>query len=505
MKNVSIKDTEELIKGFTTVCSAVAETLGAEGKYAILEAQDPYSPPIITKDGISVARQIFFPEKFNNIGAFLAKQVATKTLVKSGDSTTTSLVLAKGFIEKSDGVFNKAVERGIQRGYETVLDKLKELSVEVNAETLKSIATISANNDEKIGQIIIDAYDAVGMDGLIEVREDIDSPITKLEVSKGMVVNAGYASPWLINNQSNATWVNDDVLVACVEAYGIDEALDNFLTENKSKPILLIMERFDENLLAKLEGLVVKGVLNLCLLQAPDFDKKRRALLEDIALYTDGEVYIKGASEKVVCGLADRAVVYEGRTEIVKKEVSEKVTNRISELKDQLTVVQDKDFLKQRIQKLEGKSCTIKVGGFTQSESKERFDRVEDAVSAVKSAKEEGWVAGGGSALVFISGQMNDTFENSDEQVGYELVKEVIRAPFYQIIANANRKDKQEEYLKPTLYKYGVGYNAKTDRVSNLIEDGVIDSTKSIRVALDNAKSVAVQLLNVGVIVTYSN
>lgn len=505
MKNISIKNNEELLKGFLAVCDAVSETLGAEGKYAILEATDPYSPPIITKDGISVARQIFFPEKFNNIGAFLAKQVATKTLVKSGDSTTTSLVLAKNFITKSNGTFNKAVERGIQAGYEEVLEKLNSYSQQVTPQTLKSIATISANNDEKIGQIIIDAYDSVGLDGLIEVREDTDSPNTVLEVSKGMIVNAGYASPWLINNQSNATWVNADVLVVCVEAYGIDEELDIFLTENKSKPILLIMERFDENLLSKLEGLVVKGILNLCLLQAPDFDKKRRALLEDVALYTDGEVYIKGTSDKVICGKADRVVVYEGRTEIIKKEIGEKVTNRISELKQQLESIQDKDFIKRRIQKLEGKSCTIKVGGVTQSESKERFDRVEDAVSAVKSAKEEGWVAGGGSALVYISGQMQQTFENVDEQKGYNLVKEVIKAPFKQIISNANREENQESYLVSALETYGAGYNAKTDKVSNLIEDGVLDSTKSIRVALDNAKSVAVQLLNVGVIVTYSN
>lgn len=515
MKNISIKDTEKLLEGFYGVCSAVAETLGAEGKYAILEAADPYSAPVITKDGISVARQIFFPDKFNNIGAFLAKQVATKTLQKSGDSTTTSLVLAQAFVKNANKYYNKAVERGFNQGYTEVINHLNRLSKQVNTRTLKDIATISANNDEKIGQIIIDAYEAVGIDGLIDVVQDLESPITKLDVYKGMIVDSGYASPWLINNQQNATWYNEDVLVVCVEAYGIDALLDDWMTRNKKSPILLIMERFDEALLAKIEGIVMKGKLDICLVQAPDFDKKRRALMEDVALYTEGQVYIKGTSTDVVHGIADRVTVYENRVEIIKKEVSKESLVRVEELKSQLKTIKDKDFIRKRIQKLEGLSCIIKVGGITQSEIKEKFDRVEDAVAAVKSAKEEGWVAGGGTALAYISGNMRTKFENKDEQIGYDLMKQSILAPLLQIVKNSNRVQEPskiaqffhggKDYLKPALTNYGLGYNAKTDKISNLIEDGVIDSTKSIRVALENSKSLAEKLLNVGVIVTYSN
>jgi chaperonin GroEL len=515
MKNISIKDTDELLNGFTAVCSAVAETLGAEGKYAILEAADPYSAPVITKDGFSVAKQIFFPEKFNNIGAYLAKQVATKTLQKSGDSTTTSLVLAKAFLKNANKYYNKAVERGLNIGYLEVIKKLNDLSVPVNSTTLKSIATISANNDEKIGQIIIDAYEAVGIDGLIDVVQDFDKSITELCTSKGMVVDSGYASPWLVNNQENATWSNENVLVICVEAYGIDALLDEWMSANKKQPILLIMERFDEVLLAKIEGFVMKGTLDICLVQAPDFDKKRRALMEDTALYTEGNVYIKGTSTNVVHGIADRVIAYENRTEIIKKEVSEDVLNRVEELKSQLKTVKDVEFIRKRIQKLEGLSCTIRVGGVTPSDSKERFDRVEDAVASVKSAKEEGWVAGGGTALAYISGTMQADFTNKDEQRGYNLMRDSIQAPLLQIVKNSNRKQESsplhrlffggKDYLQPALDTYGVGYNAKTDQISNLISDGVIDSTKSIRVALENSKSVVEKLLNVGVIVTYSN
>lgn len=515
MNNISIKDTDKLLEGFNAVCSAVAETLGAEGKYAILEAADPYSAPVITKDGISVARQIFFPEKFNNIGAFLAKQVATKTLQKSGDSTTTSLVLAQAFIKNANKYYNKAVERGLNIGYSEVLKKLNELSVKVDANTLKNIATISANNDEKIGQIIIDAYEAVGIEGLIDVVQDPDKVITELDVSKGMIVDSGYASPWLINNQQNATWSNENVLVVCVEAYGIDALLDEWMSANKKHPILLIMERFDEVLLAKIEGFVMKGILDICLIQAPDFDKKRRALMEDTALYTDGNVYIKGTSTSVVHGIADRVTVYENRTEVIKKKVSKGVVSRVKELKSQLKTVNDTEFIRKRVQKLEGLSCIIRVGGITQSEVKERFDRVEDAVAAVKSAKEEGWVAGGGTALAFISGSMKTNLANKDEQRGYDLMKQSILSPLLQIVKNSNRKQEDsrllqlffggKNYLKPALTTYGMGYNAKTDQISNLITDGVIDSTKSIRIALENSKSVAEKLLNVGVVVTYSN
>jgi len=519
MKNLKIKDVEDLHDGFLAVCEAVSQTLGAEGKYAVMENSDPYGQPIITKDGISVAKQIFFPDKFNNIGAFLAKQVAVNTLVKSGDSTTTSLVLSKAFLLEANGYFNKAVERGMDAGYKEVLEQIKELATPVNDQTLSKIAYISANNDQEIADIIMEAYSKVGVDGLIEVKENISSPNTTLTVNSGMMVSKGWKSPWFINNQNKATWEGEDVLVVSMEAYSADQALDNFLTENRFKegnklrPILIIMEQIaDENFVQKLEQLAHRGVINCCLVQAPEFDHKRRALLEDIAIYTGGEVYVKGESEVIKAGVAKQVIVREDSTSIVIDNIeTEAIKKRVSELKSQLETVKDKEFISKRIKLFNGASCLINVGGYTESESKERFDRVDDAIHAIRSAKMEGWIAGGGSTLAFISGRMKKQFLNKDEQYGYDLVKRVITAPLLQIVKNANRKHttsflKQgKDYLTPSKKRYGYGYNAKTDEISNLIEDGVIDSAKSIRVALDNAKSMASKLLNVGVVVTYNN
>lgn len=502
MNNLKIQNNQELLEGFNAVCSAVAETLGAEGKYAIMENSDPYGQPIVTKDGISVARQIFFPNKFHNIGAFLAKQVAAKTLAKAGDNTTTSLVLAKALVNIPTH-YNKAVERGFKFANDEVLKHLDALSKPVDTHSLQRIATISANNDETIGKTIIDAYNAVGFDAIIEVKENIDNSSTFFEVFSGMKVDSGWATPWFINRDKTASWENENVLVLCASTYESDEKIKSFIEANKNRPILLIMERFSEVFKEELEGLFRRGVINICLVQAPDFDVKRLAYMEDIALYTDGEVYAKGQS--IVAGIADKVIVDESTTAIIKNTVSEAVLNKIESLKAQTESITDKNFLKKRIQKLEGISCVIKVGGVTETEAKERFDRVEDAVFAVKSSLVDGWIAGGGSALVYISNQMNSTFENRDEQLGYNFFREAIQMPFKQIILNANRQEKTEEFVTPTLQTYGVGYNAKTDRVSNLIEDGVLDSTRSLKVALENARSVAERLLNVGVIVTYHN
>ena len=510
MQNIQIKNNTELLNGFLAVCDAVAETLGAEGKFAVMEDTDPYAPPIITKDGISVARKIHFPNKFNNIGAFLAKQVAAKTLTKSGDSTTTSLVLASAFVRNTK-YYNKAVERGLDFAHKEFLSIISKLTQKVDRDSLVKIATISANNDEKIGNIIIEAYDEVGYDGIIEVTQNSDSALTTKSVHKGYKVDKGWATPWMINNEKMATWEAEDVLIVCAETYESDDTIKRFIEVNKKQPILLIMERFTEQFRDELESLFKRGAINLCLVQAPDFDIKRRAFLEDISLYTGAEVYVKGQSPSIVSGKADRVVVGESSTSIIQETPKEAVDLRIEELKQQMEAVTDKSFIKRRIQKLEGVSCVISVGGFTDTESKEKFDRVEDAVFAVKSSLANGWISGGGSTLVYISNQMKAKFSNKDEQYGYEIFKKTLQQPFLQILKNANRKQKEGffsgglDYLSPTTTQYGVGYNAKTDVISNLIEDGVLDSTKSIKVALENALSVSQRLLNVGVIVTYSN
>ena len=225
---------------------------------------------------------------------------------------------------------------------------------------------------------------------------------------------------------------------------------------------------------------------------------KRKAILEDLALYTRGEVFLQGTSKTVITGIAKQVTVNESNTSIVIEKTTKEVLEKVENLKSQLENVVDKDFIKQRIQGLEGASATIYVGGTTPVEKKERFDLVEDGVGAILSSMKEGWICGGGATFVHIGGLMNRTFDNDDVQFGYDALKKAIKAPFNQICSNANRNGKK--YLKQ-IDKYGLGYNAITDEVSNLIDDGVIDSKYSIRVALENAKSIAVLLLNVKVVI----
>ena len=510
MNNVLIDNISGVDAGFLHVCEAVSKTLGAEGKLAILEHPDPTMPPTITKDGVSVANHIRFSNKENNFGAFLARQVAAKTLQMSGDSTSTSLVFSKSFLQnfKERGKYNKAVERGIHIGYLEALDKIKQFAKPVDNKTLERIAVISANNDEELGKLIISAYDAVGTSGIVEVRKAQNTSNTTLDIASGMKIEKGYHSPFFINNNQSANWEGQDVLVAVLETWVSDETIKQFIQDNRYnkhgelQPMLLVMEKCEDiNFVMDLENFGQKKLFNICMITTPDVEKfKKITHLQDIALYSGAEVYRPEGN--IVAGHANTVVVTKETTTIINKNVSEGVKTLIEELKK---VETEDDFTKKRVQRLEGISCTINVGGYTDSEIDEKFDRVDDSLKSVKSSIEEGWISGGGSALVYISGGMIKGFTNPDEQIGYELVKTVLQEPFKQIIKNANRAEKIEEFFKGAIKSYGIGYNAKTDEISDLILDGVIDSAKSIRVALDNAKSVAVKILNVGVVVTFTN
>lgn len=528
MNNVLIGNEylEDLYKGFLHTCNAVSETLGAEGKLAILESSDVTKPPTVTKDGVSVASYIRFSNSVQNFGATLAKQVAARTLEKSGDSTTTSLVFSKAFLNYfPEGVrYNKAVERGINEGYKEVLSKLKKLSQPTTKETLERIAVISANNDEKLGSIIVEAYDAVGgTDGIVEVRKKYDSNETYLVKQRGMKVEKGYHSPFFINNEKSVTWEAEDVLVAVCESWVSDDNIKNFIRDNRYRkngtlqPMLLVLEKVEDiNFIMDLEKFAKMKLYDVCLISTPDVEKfKKLTHLQDIATYTGAEIYTATEEHKtIVAGKADSVVVNSETTQIIKNTVSDEVTALLDTLKGQVTTSNDVEFLRKRIQRLEGKSCIINVGGYTSSEVDERYDRVDDSLKSVKSSIEEGWIPGGGSTLVYISAGMKQTFKNKDEQSGYDLVKEVIKEPFKQILKNANRREPtfyerlfkgEKGYINHSLNDFGIGYNAKTDRVSDLVKDGVIDSTKSIRVAFDSAKSMAEKLLNVGVVVCQSN
>jgi len=512
---ISINDNKKLFEGFFTVCDAVSQTMGAQGRLAIIENKI-LGNPIITKDGISTAKEIFFENNFKNIGAHLAKQVAARTLVSAGDSTTSSLVFARALVNnskkrkwlfgKKQYFFNKRVEQGMDLGYERFCELLTQVSRPVDDEAIRKIATVSSNNNTEIGDLVFKAYKAVGKGGIIDVQQS-NSYVSYLDESKGMKLSKGWESPFLINNQKTAKFEGDNALVIVYEGYfSGDKIIEDFLENvERDRPIIIVAERFHEDTIIKLIEINQRRILNITAVQCPEFDNKRKALLEDLALFTGGKLFLQGGKDTTVtAGTVDRLIVTESSCSFIKNEVSQEVQYRIEELKQQMESVTDKDFIRRRIQNLEGVSATINVGGTEELERKERFDRVEDAVCSIQSAQEEGWISGGGSGLVYISKLMEKKDVGTHEmQFGYNMVVKSLREPFMQICSNANRD--YRNYIGESEKIYGKGYNAYTDRKSNLIEDNIIDSSKSIRTALQNALSVTKLLLNAGIVITLNN
>lgn len=505
-KKVYIGDLEKLYKGFNTVCDAVKTSIGAEGKLTALE-NEVLGHPILTKDGISIARRIFLENKVENIGASIAKQASAQALIKSGDSTTTALVLAQAIVNatKKEGeyFFNKKVEQGINEAYKDITKNLNKLSKKVNKASVKKIAKVSANGDKEIADIVFQAYEKVGQSGLIDVQE-CDNPFISLKHTSGMKLTKGFYSPFLINNQNTGVFEASDALVIAYNGFEIhkSEAIINFINENKGKSILIVAERVNSEDWIKDIYRVnqSKAGFDVCVIECPFFDQKREAMLEDIAIYTGGEVFIQGTSEEVKAGKISKLLVEQNQTSFFQDEVNERVIERVSQLKSQLATTSDRDFFSKRIANFEGTSATILVGGMSPQETKEKFDRVEDSVCAVKSALQEGYIAGGGSALVYITTKLNRTFDNEDIQFGYDLMKEAIEAPFKQICINAKREP--EKFIGLARETYGVGYNATSDEAANLLKDGILDSKRSINVALEQAKTSAILLMNVKVVVT---
>ncbi len=510
--NIFIRDTKRLYDGYLLVCDAVAETLGSEGKLSLLENTDVNLAPLISKDGVLCASHIRFSDKILNFGALQAISASARTLQYSGDSTTTTLVFAQGFLRNINKKhFNKTVEKGIEKGFQEAVQKIKELARPVDRNLLVKIATTSANNDKELGLKIVEAYDKVGTDGIVEVVKNYNSLTTEVISQNGMKIDKGYSSPFFINNQHKGVWEANNVLVACLETWQADDKIMNFIKTHRKtvdgelQPILFFMEKENGEFKEKLINLIQANHLNACLVIAPDGHNELMCTtnIKDLALFTDGESYHPNNNE-IICGFADSVVVDFDKTVVTKQEVSSEVLEKISDLKKK--EVQD-DFTKQRIQRLEGVSCLISVGGNSVNDVNEIFDRVEDALSSVKSAVPDGYISGGGSTLLYISDKMNTKMPNKDEQLGYDLVKKVLLEPAKRILTNANRKQGNwlwgRDYFSEAKTSYGVGYNAKTDRISNLIADGVIDSAKSIRVALDSAKDSAVKMLLTNVIVTF--
>lgn len=526
MGKTKINDNSKVIEGFLAVAEAVSLSVGYNGSLALMESEFQPAPPSVTKDGISIARRINFKNKEKNMGAILAKQAANKTLVKSGDSTSTTLVLAKALIEnckKPDPssflqriffkdtnkyhYFNPKVKEGIEIAAQEATEILKNLSQKTDEEAVQAIATISANNDKELGEILLKAYQATGESGIIDVKENFDSPLTTLQVANGFNFKKGWKSPFLITDQKKATWEGENTSIIVFDGYVsslngqfIADALVKRKSETENANFLIVCERISDETLMLIVDNFNRGQLNICVVEAPDYENKRKAWMEDIALYANTEVFVQGTSTEIKFGQVDKVIVDIDSTTLFQENVSKSVDDKIENLKEQIENSPEKDFLQKRISALAGKAATIHVGHSMSEGVQEKKDRVDDAVCAIKSSLDGGWVAGGGTAFVFVSGKMNKQFTDKDVQFGYDALKYSLTSVMRTVCNNSGVRS--TEHIISARDNYGIGFNAAKMEKSNLIKDKVIDSTKSLTIALENAKSVVNLLLNVQIVIT---
>jgi len=500
-----------MLVGVNVLANAVKATLGPKGRNVVLERS--FGSPTVTKDGVSVAKEIELKDKFENMGAQMVKEVASKTSDVAGDGTTTATVLAQAIVREgmkfvAAGMNPMDLKRGIDKAVNAVVDELKKLSRPcTTSKEIAQVGAISANADPEIGKIISDAMDKVGKEGVITV-EDGKSLQTELEVVEGMQFDRGYISPYFINNAEKQMAVLEDpyILLHDKKISNIRDLLPILEQVAKAgKPLLIIAEDAEGEALATLVVNNIRGILKTCAVKAPGFGDRRKAMLEDIAILTGGTVIaeevgltLEKASLKDL-GRAKRVEVGKEETTIIDgageaKSIEARVKNIRKQI-DEATSDYDKEKLQERVAKLAGGVALIKVGAATEVEMKERKARVEDALHATRAAVEEGIVPGGG--VVFIrarSGIAKLKGENADQDAGIKIVARALEEPLRQIVANAGAE--QSVVLnKVAEGKGNYGFNAQTDEYGDMMEMGVIDPTKVSRTALQNAASIAGLLL----------
>lgn len=502
-----------LARGIKILAKAVKVTLGPKGRNVVINKS--YGSPLSTKDGVTVAEEIFLKDKFENMGAQLVKQVASKTSSIAGDGTTTAIVLAEAIFNAGvKNVFAGAnpisIKHGIDKAVVALLEALNSLATPVgNSEEVKQIATISANNDEQIGVIIAEAMDKVGKDGIITVSEakGID---TVLDVVEGMEFDKGYVSPYFITNPEKMSAELENALVFITDkklsaAKDIVPFLEKVFATKSSRPLLIIAEDIEGEALATLVLNRIQGGLQLCAVKAPGFGDKRKALLQDIAVIT-GAIVI---SEEVGLRIEDASVNMLGSAKTIKvtKEkttivdgagASQKVQERISQIKGEInnpsTSNYDREKLEERLAQLVGGVAVINVGAATETEMKEKKARVEDALHATRAAVDEGTVPGGGVALLRAVTALDRLHLSGDEAVGVNIMRQACFAPAIEI---ANNCGKQGNLTAEKIFEASgnFGYNGLTDTFGDLIKDGVRDPVKVTKSALVNAASIASLLL----------
>jgi len=501
----------KLARGVEKLTDAVKVTMGPRGRNVLI--QKSFGSPSITKDGVSVAREIELKDKLEDMGAQLVKEVASNTADEAGDGTTTATILANAIFKEglrniTAGANPVEVKRGMDKALEAILENLKASSKAIkNKSEIAQVATISANSDEQIGNMIAEAMEKVGQDGVITV-EEAKGIVDELDVVEGMQFDRGYLSPYFITNTEKMTAEieNPYILLADSKITSLKDLLPVLEQVQKtSRPLLIIAEDVEGEALSTLVVNKLRGVLNISAVKAPGFGDRRKAMLQDIATLTAGTVIseetgytLEGANIDML-GQASRVVIDKDNTVIVDGAGSEDaVKARISEIKTQIeatTSDYDKEKLQERLAKLSGGVAVIKVGAATETEMKEKKDRVDDALSATKAAVEEGIVIGGGAALVRAAAKVNLDLKEHDQKIGAEIILRAVKAPVKQISENAGYDTGVVVNAIENADNENIGFNAATGEYVDMFEAGIIDPFKVERVALTNATSVSSLLL----------
>lgn len=508
----------KMIDGVNVLANTVKVTLGPKGRNVVIDKS--FGAPTITKDGVSVAKEIELEDKFENMGAQLVREVASKTNDVAGDGTTTATVLAQAILQEglksvAAGMNPMDLKRGIDKGVRAVVDKIHEISTPANdSKAIAQVGSISANSDQTIGDLIAQAMEKVGKEGVITVEEGSGFEDT-LEVVEGMQFDRGYISPYFANKPDTLTAELDSPLILLV-----DKKISNIrelipLLENvmkQSRPLLIIAEDVENEALATLVVNNMRGGLKVCAVKAPGFGDRRKAMLQDIAILTGATVVseelgmtletvdlsVLGTAKKVTVG-KENTVIVDGAGE--KSTIDDRVTSLRRQVEES-TSDYDKEKLQERIAKLAGGVAVIKVGAATETEMKEKKDRVDDALHATRAAVEEGVVAGGGVALVRALSALDDIKGDNDDQVaGINILRRAMEAPLRQIVTNAG--DEASVVINQVKSGEGnYGYNAATGEYGDMLEMGILDPAKVTRSALEHAASVAGLMLTTEAMIT---
>ncbi|MEC0586426.1 chaperonin GroEL [Bacillus spizizenii] len=514
-----IKFSEEarraMLRGVDALADAVKVTLGPKGRNVVLEKK--FGSPLITNDGVTIAKEIELEDAFENMGAKLVAEVASKTNDVAGDGTTTATVLAQAMIREglknvTAGANPVGVRKGMEKAVAVAIENLKEISKPIEGkESIAQVAAISAA-DEEVGSLIAEAMERVGNDGVITIEES-KGFTTELEVVEGMQFDRGYASPYMVTDSDKMEAVLDNpyILITDKKITNIQEILPVLeQVVQQGKPLLLIAEDVEGEALATLVVNKLRGTFNAVAVKAPGFGDRRKAMLEDIAVLTGGEVITEDlgldlkSTQITQLGRASKVVVTKENTTIVEGAgETDKISARVTQIRAQVeetTSEFDREKLQERLAKLAGGVAVIKVGAATETELKERKLRIEDALNSTRAAVEEGIVSGGGTALVNVYNKVAAVEAEGDAQTGINIVLRALEEPIRQIAHNAGLEGSViVERLKNE--EIGVGFNAATGEWVNMIEKGIVDPTKVTRSALQNAASVAAMLLTTEAVV----